>query len=62
MKPNNNLTEEEREIENNIGKFTPIAGEKRTQIENILETTRKNRAISLRISNFDLERIKKKAI
>ena len=61
MEPKTKLTNEEKEIENEIENYTSIEEKKKTQIENILETVRKNKAISLRISNYDLEKLKEKA-
>ncbi len=56
---NYNLSEEEQSIEDNIEGLRPVGKEKRTQVERIIDRARKNRAISLRISNYDLEKIKK---
>jgi predicted DNA binding CopG/RHH family protein len=61
MEPKTKLTNEEKEIENEIENYTSIEEKKKTQVENILETVRKNKAISLRISNYDLEKLKEKA-
>ena len=55
------LTEEEKHIENEADNYISMRGEKRKRIENIIENTRKNKAISLRLTNFDLEKIKEKA-
>ena len=55
------LSEEEKAIEKEIDTLKPIAGKKREQVENILNKARKSRSISLRISNYDLEKIKEKA-
>ena len=55
------LSEEEKAIEKEIDTLKPIAGKKREQVENILNKARKSRSISLRISNFDLEKLKEKA-
>ena len=61
IKYNNNLTEDEQRIEDDIEKLRPVSKEKKARIEKIIERAKKNRAISLRISNYDLEKIKKKA-
>jgi len=57
----NKLTTEEKAIENEIEHLQPISGEKKKKVENILAQAKKNRSISLRISNFNLEKLKEKA-
>ena len=57
----NNLSAEEVEFEKEIEKLRPVTGKKREKIENILAAARKNRSISLRISSFDLGKLKEKA-
>ena len=51
----------EKEIESHIEEFVPITGEKRHNIEAILERSRKTKNINIRISEPDLTRLKKKA-
>ena len=55
------LTKEEQEIEDSAEQFRPASAETRQKVERIIERSKKNRAISLRMSSFDLDRIKKKA-
>ncbi|MCK5735077.1 MAG: hypothetical protein KAH21_01315 [Spirochaetaceae bacterium] len=55
------LDEEERRIENEIDQLEPVTGIKKAEIESILVRARKNRAISLRIAEYDLDRLKKRA-
>lgn len=55
------LTNEEKRIENNIDILKPVSDAKRQKIENILSEARKNKSISLRIANHDLEKLKEKA-
>ena len=55
------LLDEEIAIENDIEKLIPISGIKKKKIENIIAQAKKNRSISLRISNFDLDKLKEKA-
>ena len=55
------LTEEERKIEKDIESLRPINKEKREKIEKIINRAKKNRVISLRMNNYDLEKIKEKA-
>jgi predicted DNA binding CopG/RHH family protein len=55
------LTPEEQEIENNADQTVSVGPEKRERIERILDTARKSRAISLRLSEQDLEMTKLRA-
>lgn len=55
------ISKEEKAIEDEINNLKPVSGNKKKRIENILTQAKKNRSISLRISNFDLEKIKEKA-
>lgn len=55
------LTEEEKQIENDIDILKPVSDIKRQNIENILSEAKKNKSISLRISSHDLEQLKEKA-
>jgi len=57
----NNLTNEEKEIENNIDSLVSVSGKKKERIESILAKAKKNKAISLRIAEYDLEKLKEKA-
>jgi len=57
----NNLSNEEKEIENNIDSLVSVSGKKRERIESILAKAKKNKAISLRIAEYDLEKLKEKA-
>ena len=56
-----NLTKEERTIENSIDSLVPVSGDKRNRVESIVARARKNKAISLRIAEYDLEKLKEKA-
>ena len=55
------LTEEEKSIEQDAEKLRPVSAQRRQQIESVLRKVRKNQAISLRLSEFDLELLKKRA-
>ena len=57
----NKLLEDEKLIENEIDSLIPISGKKKEKISQIITQAKKNRSISLRISNFDLEKLKEKA-
>ena len=61
MKTKYELSEEEKIIENEIETYRSVIGEKRKKIEGILTAAKKNKAISLRITNYDLEKLKEKA-
>jgi predicted DNA binding CopG/RHH family protein len=58
----NNLTKEERDIENSIDSLVTVPPEKRNRVESIIARAKKNRAISLRITEYDLEKLKEKAL
>lgn len=55
------LLPEELEIENNIENLRPVSNEKRNKIEGLIDAAKKNKAISLRIASYDLDKIKEKA-
>ncbi|MBI9097521.1 MAG: antitoxin [Spirochaetaceae bacterium] len=55
------LLPEELEIENNIENLKPVSTEKRKRIEGFIDAAKKNKAISLRIASYDLEKIKERA-
>lgn len=55
------LTKEEQEIEKAADQFVPASGETLEKVERAIERSKKNEAISLRMSSFDLERIKERA-
>jgi predicted DNA binding CopG/RHH family protein len=57
----NKLSEDEKTIENDIENLKPVSGIKKKKIEHMIAQAKKNRSISLRISNFDLEKLKEKA-
>jgi predicted DNA binding CopG/RHH family protein len=50
-----------KKIEETADQLRPVSDEKRKKIEGILNRARKNQAISLRVSEFDLEMIKRRA-
>lgn len=51
----------ERQIEDDADRFVPVAGDDRTRVEQILEKSRKSRNINIRISEHDLEQVKRRA-
>jgi predicted DNA binding CopG/RHH family protein len=61
MKKTIKLDPFEKAIETNIDKSVPITGEKRRRIEAILERSRKTKNINIRINEYDLTHLKRKA-
>jgi len=59
IKMDKSLLPEEQEIESMDLK--PVSKSKKNKIDSLLSEAKKNKAISLRISGFDLDLIKKKA-
>lgn len=57
----NKLSDEEKAIEEEIELLKPVSGSKKEKIMGILAQAKKNRSISLRVSNFDLEKLKERA-
>ncbi len=55
------LTKEEQLIENSIDDLKPVGKKKAERIDRILSEAKKSRPISLRLSNYDLEKLKEKA-
>lgn len=55
------LTPEEQQIEEHADELISVTGDERAEIESILEGARKNRPVNLRMSEFDLQLIKKRA-
>ena len=55
------MTKEEKLIEDKIDELKPISGKKKGGIDQILKRARKNKSISLRISSYDLDKLKEKA-
>lgn len=56
-----NLSRNEAQIENRFEEYKPVSQETRKRIEKLIEEGRKSRAISLRINEKDLKRLKEKA-
>ena len=55
------LTPEEKEIEDSIEEWGPASEETREHLRRIAERSKKNEAISIRMSSFDLSRVKEMA-
>jgi predicted DNA binding CopG/RHH family protein len=60
MKPTKpiKLDKYEQSIENNIQNFVPVSKKERAKIEAIIDGTRKTKNINIRISNYDIDRIR----
>jgi predicted DNA binding CopG/RHH family protein len=56
-----NLSEDEKLIEDGIDLLIPISGKKKEKVSKIISKAKKNRSISLRISNYELGQIKERA-
>jgi predicted DNA binding CopG/RHH family protein len=61
MKRKISLDDSEKRIEADIDSFVPISGSKRRKIETILDVTRKTKNINIRISQLDLDNLKRSA-
>ena len=57
----NRLTIEEKDIEKSMDFLVPVSIQKRKRVESIIARAKKSRAISLRIAEYDLEKLKEKA-
>jgi predicted DNA binding CopG/RHH family protein len=55
------LDQFENDIEAHSSEYVPISAAKRAKIEAILERARKTRNINIRISEYDLDRLKQRA-
>ena len=58
---NTRLDDHERQIEDDAERFAPMDGEERTRIEQVLANSRKSRNVNIRISEYDLEQVKRRA-
>lgn len=52
------LTPDEQEIEDSLDQWRPASEETRERVSRIIERSKKNEAISIRMSSFDLSRVK----
>ena len=55
------LDDLEQQIEDEAHRYVPMDGDERSRIEHVLEKSRKTRSINIRISEHDLETVKRKA-
>lgn len=58
---NHELTPEEQDIEEHADELVSVSDEERKHVESIIERARKSRPVNLRMSEFDLELVKKRA-
>ena len=56
------LDKYEQEIENKADTFVPVKDKKRQKIKSIIERSRKSKNINIRISEYDLEKLKEKSV
>jgi predicted DNA binding CopG/RHH family protein len=61
MKQKTSLDRYEKQIESEVHSYVPISGTKRRKIETILDATRKTKNINIRISQQDLENLRRSA-
>jgi predicted DNA binding CopG/RHH family protein len=61
MKQKNSLDRYEKQIESEVHSYVPISGTRRRKIETILDATRKTKNINIRISQQDLENLRRSA-
>jgi predicted DNA binding CopG/RHH family protein len=52
----------EQEIEDAFESYVPLAGEKLEKVERALAIAKKNRSINIRISEYDLARVKERSL
>ena len=53
-----NLDKFEQAIEDNAGQYIPLSESEKIKVEKIIDTANKNRNINIRISAYDIEKIK----
>lgn len=51
----------EHDIENNASSFKPISSSTKNVIENIIDSAKKSKNINIRISEYDLEKLREKS-
>ena len=51
----------EQSIEDNAGKFTPLSEEEKSEIELIINAANKTKNINIRISAYDIEKVKQRS-
>jgi len=61
MDKNIKLDDFEQDIENNSKEYIPVSNSKKKKIEEIIKEVKKSKNINIRINNYDLELVKKRA-
>ena len=51
----------EQSIEDNAEKFIPLSGDEMTEVESIINAANKTKNINIRISAYDIEKVKQRA-
>jgi len=51
----------EKSIEDNAGQFVPVSPGEKAEVEAVLEAVNKTRNINIRISAYDLEKVKRRS-
>jgi len=52
----------EQDIENNASSFKPVSSSTKATIESIIDSARKSKNINIRISEYDLEKLREKSV
>jgi len=55
------LDEFEQSIEDDAEKFVPLSEDEKSEVETIINTANKTKNINIRISAFDIEKVKQRA-
>ena len=55
------LDEFEQSIEDNAEKFVPLSEDEKSKVETIINAANKTRNINIRISEFDIEKVKQRS-
>ena len=55
------LNDFEQSIENNAEKFVPLSDTEKFEVENIINAANKTRNINIRISAYDIEKVKQRS-
>ena len=51
----------EQSIEDNAKRFTPLSDAEKTEVETIINAANKNKNINIRISAYDIEKVKQRS-
>ena len=52
----------EQDIENSVSSFKPVSSSTKEAIENIIDAAKKSKNINIRISEYDLEKLREKSL